>query len=132
MLIKGDQQNDLRTYRFSNGFTMQETMLLMALKTQAKYNLLMTNPRVTGYSSFAKAVIGVFNLENDTPKTCKTLYKYLISTYAICSMIIWFQTEHSIKMTKTRPAKAEPESAKNRKSSNKQNLDVFLLLLEQC
>ena len=76
--IKGDQQNDLRTYRFSNGYTMQETMLLMALKTQAKYNLLMTNPRVTGYSSFAKAVIAKFNLGNNTPKTCKKLYQYLI------------------------------------------------------
>ena len=77
MLIKGDQQNDLRTYKFSNGFTMQETMLLMALKIQAATGLLMTNPRVTGYSSFAKAVIGVFNLGNNTPKTCKKLYKYL-------------------------------------------------------
>ena len=78
MLIKGNQQNDLRTYRFSNGYTMQETMLLMALKTQATTGMLMTNPRVTGYSSFAKAVIGVFNLGNNTPKTCKTLYKYLV------------------------------------------------------
>jgi hypothetical protein len=40
--------------------------------------LLMTNPRVTGYSSFAKAVIGVFNLGNNTPKTCKKLYQYLV------------------------------------------------------
>ena len=78
MLIKGDRQNDLRTYRFSNGYTMQETMLLMALKTQATTGMLMTNPRVTGYSSFAKAVIGVFKLGNDTPKNCKTLYKYLV------------------------------------------------------
>ena len=78
MLIKGDQQNDLRTYRFANGYTMQEYMLLQALKTQATKNMLMTNPRVTGYSSFAKAVIGVFNLGNNTPKTCKTLYKYLV------------------------------------------------------
>ena len=77
MLIKGDQQNDLRTYKFSNGYTMQETMLLMALKTQATTGLLMTNPRVTGYSSFAKAVIGVFKLGNKTPKTCKKLYQYL-------------------------------------------------------
>ena len=57
MLIKGDKQNDLRTYRFSSGYTMQETMLLMALRTQAENGLLMTNPRVTGYTSFAKAVI---------------------------------------------------------------------------
>jgi len=78
MLIKGDQQNDLRTYRFSNGYTMQETMLLLALKTQATTGLLMTNPRVTGYTSFAKAVIAKFNLGNNAPKTCKKLYKYLI------------------------------------------------------
>ena len=57
---------------------MQETMLLLALKTQATTGLLMTNPRVTGYSSFAKAVIGVFKLGNDTPKNCVTLYKYLV------------------------------------------------------
>ena len=77
MLIKGDTQNDLRTYRFSNGYTMQETMLLLALKTQARSGLLMTNPRVTGYSSFAKAIIAKFNLGNNTPKTCKKLYQYL-------------------------------------------------------
>ena len=68
MLIKGDQQNDLRTYKFSNGYTMQETMLLMALKTQARRGLLMTNTRV----------IAKFNLGNNTPKTCKKLYQYLI------------------------------------------------------
>ena len=78
MIIKGDQQNDLRTYRFANGYTLQETMLLQALKTQAEHGLLMTNPRVTGYTSFAKAVIGVFKLGNDTPKTCKKLYQYLV------------------------------------------------------
>mgnify|MGYP003125848268 FL=1 len=78
MLIKGDKQNDLRTYKFSNGFTMQETMLLVALKIQAATGLLMTNPRVTGYSSFAKAIIAKFKLGNKTPKTCKKLYKYLI------------------------------------------------------
>ena len=78
MLIKGNAQNDLRTYRFSNGYTMQETMLLLALKTQATTGLLMTNPRVTGYSSFAKAIIAKFNLGNNTPKTCKKLYQYLV------------------------------------------------------
>jgi len=77
MIIKGDQQNDLRTYRFADGYTLQESTLLRALKLQAEHGLLMTNPRVTGYTSFAKAVIGVFKLGNKTPKTCKTLYKYL-------------------------------------------------------
>ena len=37
----------------------------------------MTNPRFTGYTSFAKAVICNFKLGDKTPKTCKTLYKYL-------------------------------------------------------
>ena len=78
MIIKGDQQNDLRTYRFANGYTLQETMLLQALKTQAEHGLLMTNPRVTGYTSFAKAVIGNFKLGDKAPKTCKKLYKYLV------------------------------------------------------
>ena len=77
-VFKGDQQNDLRTYRFADGYTLQEYMLLQALKTQATTGLLMTNPRVTGYSSFAKAIIVKFNLGNNTPKTCKTLYKYLV------------------------------------------------------
>ena len=81
MLIKGDKQNDLRTYRFADGYTMQETMLLMALKTQAEHGLLMTNPRVTGYTSFAKAVRHAFNLDayKKAPKTKKNLYNYLVA-----------------------------------------------------
>ena len=79
MLIKGDQQNDLRTYRFADGYTLQETMLLQALKTQAKYGMLMTNPRYTGHTSFAKAIIAckVFNLDSKAPKTCKKLYQHM-------------------------------------------------------
>ena len=78
-MIKGDSQNDLRTFRFKNGLTMRETMLLQALKTQATTGLLMTNPRVTGYSSFAKAILSckTFNLDSKAPKTCKKLYEYL-------------------------------------------------------
>ncbi len=68
---------DLRTYVFEDGYTLQQNMLLRALKMQAQHNMLMTNPRVTGYTSFAKAVIGVFRLGNDTPKTCKKLYQHL-------------------------------------------------------
>jgi hypothetical protein len=43
--------------------------------------MLMTNPRYTGFSSFAKAVRHAFNLDADkkAPKTCKNLYKYLIT-----------------------------------------------------
>ena len=46
-MIKGDSQNDLRTFKFENGLTMRETMLLQALKTQATTGMLMTNPRYT-------------------------------------------------------------------------------------
>ena len=68
---------DLRTYVFEDGYTLQQNMLLRALKMQAQHGILMTNPRVTGYTSFAKAVIGNFKLGDKTPKTCKTLYKYI-------------------------------------------------------
>jgi len=80
-MIKGDHQNDLRTYKFEDGLTMRETMLLQALKSQAISGLLMTNPRVTGFPSFTKAVRHAFNLDADkkAPKTCKNLYKYLIA-----------------------------------------------------
>ena len=68
---------NLKTYVFEDGYTLQQNMLLRALKMQAVYGMLMTNPRVTGYTSFAKAVIGNFKLGDKTPKTCKSLYKYL-------------------------------------------------------
>ena len=69
---------DLRTHVFEDGYTLQQNLLLRALKMQAKYGILMTNQRVTGYTSFAKAVIGIFKLGDKTPKTCKKLYKYLV------------------------------------------------------
>jgi len=69
---------DLRTHVFEDGYTLQQNMLLRALKLQAQHDILMTNPRVTGYTSFAKAVIGNFNLGDKTPKTCKNLYKHLV------------------------------------------------------
>ena len=80
-MITGDSQNDLRTYKFESGLTMRETMLLQALRSQAISGLLMTNPRVTGFPSFTKAVRHAFNLDADkkAPKTCKNLYKYLIA-----------------------------------------------------
>jgi hypothetical protein len=68
---------DLQNSKLPNGLTLREDTLLRALKLQATTGILMTNPRVTGYTSFAKAVIGVFKLGNDTPKTCKKLYQHL-------------------------------------------------------
>ena len=69
---------DLRTYVFDDGYTLQQSSLWRALKMQAEHGMLMTNPRVTGYTSFAKAVIGNFKLGDKTPKTCKNLYKHLV------------------------------------------------------
>ena len=69
---------DLRTNVFEDGYTLQQNKLNRALKMQEEHDIIMTNPRVTGYTSFAKAVIGNFNLGDKTPKTCKNLYKYLV------------------------------------------------------
>ena len=59
-----------------SGFTFQQELLLQALKRQATTGRLMTNPRVTGFSSFAKAVLNFIN-DKKAPKTCKNLYNYL-------------------------------------------------------
>ena len=70
---------DLRTAKLPNGLTLREDTLLRALQLQARTGILMTNPRVTGYTSFAKAILAckVFNLDSKAPKTCKKLYQYL-------------------------------------------------------
>tara|TARA_R100000988_G_C3998712_1_gene167487 strand:- start:663 stop:911 length:249 start_codon:yes stop_codon:yes gene_type:complete len=60
-----------------SGFTFQQELLLLALKRQAISGMLMTNPRVTGFSSFTKAVLHFIN-DKKAPKTCKNLYKYLV------------------------------------------------------
>ena len=69
---------DLRTHVFEDGYTLQQNMLLRALKMQAQHNILMTNPRVTGYTSFAKAVLAFID-DKKAPKTCKKLYEYLVA-----------------------------------------------------
>jgi len=70
---------DLRTAKLSNGLTLREDTLLRALQLQARTGILMTNPRVTGYTSFAKAILAckVFNLDSKAPKTCKKLYQHM-------------------------------------------------------
>ena len=64
--------------KMESGLTFQQVMLLNALRRQAVSGMLMTNPRVTGFTSFAKAVLAFIN-DNKAPKTCKNLYKYLES-----------------------------------------------------
>ena len=61
-----------------SGLTFQQVMLLNALRRQAKTGMLMTNPRVTGYTSFAKAVLAFIN-DKKAPKTWKNLYNYLVA-----------------------------------------------------
>jgi len=63
--------------KMESGLTFQQVMLLNALRRQAKTGMLMTNPRVTGYTSFAKAVLAFIN-DKKAPKTCKKLYEYLV------------------------------------------------------
>ena len=60
-----------------SGLTFQQVILLNALRWQAKTGMLMTNPRVTGYTSFAKAVLAFIN-DDKAHKTCKNLYNYLV------------------------------------------------------
>ena len=57
-----------------SGFTFQQELLLQALKRQATSGMLMTNPRVTGFSSFTKAVLHFID-DKKAPKTCKNLYR---------------------------------------------------------
>ena len=47
---------DIRTYVFEDGYTLQQNMLLRALKLQAEHGMLMTNPRYTGYTSLVLVV----------------------------------------------------------------------------
>ena len=60
-----------------SGFSFQEELLLQALERQALTGRLMVNPHVTGFSSFAKAVLNFVN-DKKAPKTCKNLYLSLI------------------------------------------------------
>ena len=55
-IIKG--HHDLRTFVFEDGYHFN--INVWCIKMQAEHNILMTNPKYTGYTSFAKAVIGIF------------------------------------------------------------------------
>ena len=70
--------NTIAETKMESGLTFQQVMLLNALRRQAVGGMLMTNPRVTGFTSFAKAVLNFID-DNKAPKTCKNLYKYLVA-----------------------------------------------------
>ena len=76
----GTQYNEdaLASKKDESGLRFQQHLLLQALERQAVSGMLMTNPRVTGFSSFAKAVLNFLD-DKKAPKTCKNLYKYLLN-----------------------------------------------------
>ena len=67
------------------GYTFQQELLLQALERQATTGMLMTNPRVTGFTSFAKAVLNFID-DKKAPKTKKNLYAYLVKQGAYDGM----------------------------------------------
>ena len=71
------QQNAIADTIMETGYTFQQELLLQALERQATTGMLMTNPRVTGFTSFAKAVLNFIN-DKKAPKTKNNLYKYLV------------------------------------------------------
>ena len=69
-------EDALASKKDETGLRFQQQLLLQALERQAVSGMLMTNPRVTGFSSFTKAVLNFLD-DSKAPKTCKNLYKYL-------------------------------------------------------
>mgnify|MGYP003646459585 CR=1 FL=1 len=59
------------------GYSFQQEQLLQALEREVTTGMLMCNPRVTGFTSFAKAVLNFIN-DKKAPKTKKNLYNYLV------------------------------------------------------
>jgi len=70
-----------------SGFTFQQELLLQALKREVTTGMLMTNPRYTGFPSFAKAVLNFLN-DKKAPKTKKNLYHYLVKK-GVYDQISW-------------------------------------------
>ena len=74
---RNNMNQPIAATEMSSGYTFQQELLLLALEQQALTGMLMTNPRVTGFSSFAKAVLNFIN-DKKAPKTKNNLYKYLV------------------------------------------------------
>jgi len=67
----------IATTILNSGYTFQQEQLLHALENQVCTGMLMCNPRVTGFTSFAKAVLNFID-DKKAPKTKNNLYKYLV------------------------------------------------------
>ena len=63
--------------KMESGYSFQQEQLLLALERDAVCNMLMCNPRVTGFTSFAKAVLNFID-DKKAPRTKKNLYDYLV------------------------------------------------------
>ncbi len=83
------QQNAIADTMMQSGYTFQQELLLQALEREVKTGMLMTNPRVTGFTSFAKAVLNFID-DKKAPRTKKNLYNYLVANgYYIDSFYQW-------------------------------------------
>ena len=54
--------------KMESGYTFQQEQLLLALERDAVCDRLMCNPRITGFTSFAKAVLNFIN--DKLPQYC--------------------------------------------------------------
>ena len=79
------QQNAIADTMMQSGYTFQQELLLQALEREVKTGMLMTNPRVTGFTSFAKAVLNFID-DKKAPRTKKNLYAYLVKQGAYDGM----------------------------------------------
>ena len=71
-------QNKIADTVMPTGYTFQQEQLLHALENEVKTGMLMCNPRVTGFTSFAKAVLNFID-DKKAPRTKKNLYNYLVA-----------------------------------------------------
>ncbi len=72
------QQKAIADTMMQSGYTFQQEQLLHALENEVKTGMLMCNPRVTGFTSFAKAVLNFID-DKKAPRTKKNLYTYLVA-----------------------------------------------------
>ena len=70
------KEGTMGAVKVESGLNFQQELFLDCLKHQALTGRLRTNPRVSGFTSFAKAVLAFID-DNKAPRSCKTLYKYL-------------------------------------------------------
>ena len=72
------QQKAIADTMMQSGYTFQQEQLLHALENEVKTGMLMCNPRGTGFTSFAKAVLNFID-DKKAPRTKKNLYTYLVA-----------------------------------------------------